>query len=220
MTTRSLSLALLVAFAILVFFGYSANRKLPELKPTPAMLGEVRTERTSRSPKRFPAVSEMVLAGVRQPQRWSTIVIHHSGTVSGSAGAFDRYHRQMGDANGIKYHFVIGNGQGMPDGSIEATDRWRRQIDAAHLYLPQNAPESIAICLVGNFQESKPTEQQSVSTVKLCYVLMQRFDIPAERVFAHREVDVNKTVCPGQRFSIDVLREALLVLSRQDAHTN
>ncbi|HHT9113865.1 MAG TPA: hypothetical protein ACFYD0_11140, partial [Candidatus Wunengus sp. YC65] len=51
---------------------------------------------------------------------WRYIVVHHSATSSGNAAEFDKYHRRKkGWENGLGYHFVIGNGNGTPDGKIE-----------------------------------------------------------------------------------------------------
>ncbi len=51
---------------------------------------------------------------------WRYIVIHHSATNNGSAKIFDRYHREeKGLADGLAYHFVIGNGTASKDGLVE-----------------------------------------------------------------------------------------------------
>src|SRR5437870_125474 len=60
---------------------------------------------------------------------WKNIVLHHSATASGTVEGIDREHRQRKDAagqpwQGIGYHFVIGNSQGMADGLVQPTFRW------------------------------------------------------------------------------------------------
>ncbi|MEO8353486.1 MAG: hypothetical protein ABI680_17290, partial [Chthoniobacteraceae bacterium] len=67
--------------------------------------------------------------------RWRYIVVHNSGTRQGSAKAFDHYHRNVRRmANGMAYHFVIGNGTSTGDGQIEVGGRWRRQINGGHVH--------------------------------------------------------------------------------------
>src|SRR4030042_5047286 len=81
--------------------------------------------------------------------RWHTIVVHHSGTVQGSAAAFDAYHRQRG-WDGLGYHFVIGNGTLSSDGCIETGYRWWEQRDGAHA--KEHNKKTVGICLVGDFK--------------------------------------------------------------------
>ena len=65
----------------------------------------------------------------------------------------DRYHQQhFGDPLGAEYHFVIHNGKKQPIGLIEAA-HWRYQEYAAHLFHPERAPYSCAICLIGDFEK-------------------------------------------------------------------
>ena len=49
--------------------------------------------------------------------------------------------------NGLAYHFVIGNGDGMPDGEIEPTFRWREQIQGAHAGAGEYNEQGIGIAL-------------------------------------------------------------------------
>src|SRR5690606_9137949 len=52
-------------------------------------------------------------------RRWKYIVIHHSGVNTGSVKSTDRYHREERHMEqGMAYHFLIGNGNGMRDGEI------------------------------------------------------------------------------------------------------
>ena len=214
MFCRSVSVGVLVAICLFVLFGSPSHPKVATSGSGGPLLAETRSTVKATLPRRYPELAHDVLFGIDSVRKWKTIVIHHSATTAGSAAAFDRYHRQtLGDPDGIKYHFVIGNGNGSPDGLIEVTDRWRTQKDAAHLYHPENAPDSIAICLVGNFEESRPTSAQIDAADKLAYVLMRRFDIPLSRVLTHRMVDEDATVCPGRYFPIDTMIQTLANLS-------
>lgn len=135
-----------------------------------------------------------------------SIVLHHSATHGGSAAAFERDHRTR--LGGLAYHFVIGNGSGRPDGTVETGYRWRDQLTAPHTKNAEANRESIAICLVGDFQARGPTDRQVQSLMDLLDRLCRDYRIPADRVRSHREVDA-ETLCPGKGLKMDDLRSAL-----------
>ena len=105
---------------------------------------------------------------------WKYIVIHHSGTDAGSADSFHRYHEKMG-YGGLCYHFVIGNGNGTPDGKVETGFRWKEQVIGTHVDVNSwyHNIFGIGICLVGNFNKDRPTKKQMESLKKLVQKLMQ-----------------------------------------------
>lgn len=109
------------------------------------------------------------------PGKWRYIVIHHSATRNGSAKSMENYHRfKRRMENGLAYHFVIGNGLGMRDGEIAIGNRWKRQIKGGHLASNALNEKSIGICLVGNFENSRPTTQQMKSLYALVTYLQAR----------------------------------------------
>ena len=66
---------------------------------------------------------------------WKYVVIHHTASEKGSVESINEEHQQKKDKNGnawlgIGYHFLIGNGHGMPDGEIDA---WRGLVDLNRL---------------------------------------------------------------------------------------
>jgi len=134
--------------------------------------------------------------------QWRYIVIHHSGTDSGNAVAFDRYHREVkGWQNGLAYHFVIGNGNGSGDGKLEIGKRWIEQQPGAHSGDSSVNKVGIGICLVGDFTKSKPTGRQLRRLGDLLVLLCSTYDIPPERVLRH--ADIAQTKCPGPNFHHD-----------------
>lgn len=138
---------------------------------------------------------------------WRWIVIHHSASPTGSVAAFDRAHRQKGwDECG--YHFVIGNGTISGDGEVEVGPRWPKQKWGAHAKTADNRYNEygIGICLVGNFDVSRPTARQQQSLARLVAYLMSTYNIPPERVLGHR--DTKPTECPGRNMNIAVVRRA------------
>ncbi len=140
------------------------------------------------------------------PRQWTHIVLHHTATESADVETIDDNHRQrVDDAGrpwlGIGYHFVIGNGQGMPDGLIEPTFRWQQQLHGAHAGTRLHNDSGIGICLVGDFNEHEATEQQRVALKRLVSALVTTFDIQAADIVPHR--DVRPTTCPGHLFPLD-----------------
>ena len=141
---------------------------------------------------------------VKHARQWRYIVIHHSATVGGNAEMFDRLHRgpQFG-FDELGYHFLITNGDGGPDGAVEAGSRWHKQKWGAHCGgTPGNEYNNygIGICLVGDFSRRMPTGAQVASLRKLVLELMAAYNVPAENVIAHREAPTASTECPGDVF--------------------
>ena len=141
-----------------------------------------------------------------QEGRWRGIVIHHSGSNRGSAESLGRLHQSQG-YGGLGYHFVIGNGDGAHDGEVQAGYRWARQLDGI------DTRDAIAICLIGNGDQTQPSRTQINQLVKLVTQLQRRFQIPAERVYLYR--DLVPTTSPGLRFPTVQFRNQLLDLDLQ-----
>lgn len=138
--------------------------------------------------------------------KWKYIVVHHSASKSGSLQGMDMYHRQKRKMeNGLAYHFVIGNGNGMPDGKIEVGNRWKRQIKGGHLASDDLNHVSIGICLVGNFEVDRPTAAQMKSLYALVSYLSRRCNIPKSAVRTHKQINTKPTACPGKRFPTETL---------------
>jgi hypothetical protein len=141
------------------------------------------------------------------PRDWKHIVIHHTATGTGSVESIHAAHLKNKDKSGnpwlgIGYHFVIGNGEGMADGAIEPTFRWRTQIQGAHAGSANKDfnERGIGICLVGNFEKSPPTPAQKRSVKLLVQTLRQEYRIPATEVVGHKDIRASSTECPGKLF--------------------
>jgi hypothetical protein len=136
---------------------------------------------------------------------WTWIVIHHSDSAYGSAAIIDQWHRARG-FDELGYHFVIGNGTNSGDGQIEVGPRWPIQKWGAHDNALDNRynTNGIGICLVGNFNDTRPTPKQLHSLIRLVVYLMRTYDIPADRVLGHGETKV--TQCPGRYLNVASIR--------------
>lgn len=156
------------------------------------------------------AMVKELLAGARDGWRpWQWIVVHHTAAEHASLEGIDRYHRNhFGDPLGAEYHFVINNGKRKAMGLVEPA-RWRYQELAAHLFHPERAPESLAICLIGNFEERPVPEEMTDALATLIRSLMGALSIPSSKVTSHRAVDGRLTQCPGKHFDLADLKSRL-----------
>lgn len=142
--------------------------------------------------------------------RWQSIVIHHSGSPAGDPQSLHKRHVADG-LEGLGYHFVLGNGNGMADGVINVSQRWDEQTAGQHA-IGRNAAwlneHAIGICLIGNGDGRAFTEVQLRRLVQLVQALQREFDIPASRVYLHR--DVAEVKSPGRYFPEASFREQLV----------
>lgn len=187
---------------------------LPPVRPTPEPLTALRLDKSAWVPP----------GGIKD--RWRAIVVHHSTSAKDTPRSMDDYHRRVRRwENGLGYHFVIGNGVNYPDGAVYVGDRWKRQIQGAHCgtktpgrffgnWYPSNYfnDHGIGICLVGNFNDSRPTPRQVAALRELCAFLSERTGIPASRVYGHGHI-THRTECPGRNLSLTALRRALSPMS-------
>jgi hypothetical protein len=144
-----------------------------------------------------------------QPNRWTSIVIHHSGSTVGSPATIEAQHLAM-NLKGLGYHFVIGNGRGTPDGQIHVGYRWLDQLPGAHVGGPSAEVlnrEAIGICLVGNGDRAEFTDAQITRLLDLTTALASELNIPADRIYLHS--DVARTSNPGRLFPGAAFREQI-----------
>ncbi len=134
---------------------------------------------------------------------WKYIIVHHSATAVGSAKAFHKYHTDQG-YGGLCYHFVIGNGKGAPDGSIEKGFRWKEQISGTHVDVNSwyHNIFGIGICLVGNFDKEKPTTKQALSLSKLINTLRKKYNIPKDNIMGHGQVPFGEMDWDAERINV------------------
>lgn len=136
-------------------------------------------------------------------KEWRYIVLHHTASTSGNVASIHAEHQKRKDSDGnpwrgIGYHFVIGNGDGMGDGAIEPTFRWRDQSSGAHAGVGLYNDYGIGICLIGNFEETPPTPRQIAAVKQLVAALKGTCGIETGGVIRHG--NVKATECPGKLF--------------------
>jgi LysM repeat protein len=130
--------------------------------------------------------------------KWKYIVAHHSATPYGNASSYDKVDRNHGMENGLAYHFVIGSGRDSGDGEIEIGSRWTKQLHGGHVSKWSYNNHGIGICLVGNFEKTKPTGRQMAAFTELVDYLGNGLLGGSYKFMVHKEV--NATLCPGRNF--------------------
>ena len=144
------------------------------------------------------------------------IILHHSAVIPGDesvpsdTGEIDHFHRArgfdircQGHEYHVAYHFLI-----LPDGNVKSGRPERCQGAHAKGY---NA--YLGIALVGDFSSTDnpdgskgppvPTGAQMRALTQLCRKLMEKYNIPLQRIMRHQ--DVARTRCPGDRFPFATL---------------
>jgi len=186
----------------------------------PALTASKRVKRASLSERLRPFVDDSSANELVYPNKadrpWRYIVLHHSAGASGNYDQIDGEHRKILGFDGCGYHFVIGNGTGSGDGQIEVAQRWTNQKQGVHC---RNARThdvdeyGIGICLVGDFDQQRPTPRQVAAAQALIAYLSQRYAIAPSRVETHAHLAATKTVCPGKYFPnetiLPVTRDAM-----------
>ena len=183
----------------------------------PAIRTARRTPSPSEAPARNPAHTALPRSIQRaidkapvRPGRWQYIVIHHSGVDTGTFKAMDQYHREVRHMeNGLAYDFVIGNGNGMGDGEIAVSRRWTQQLDGGHLASEAQNKVALGICLVGNFDERRPTPRELDGLRALVEALMVRCKLTPRAVKTHQQINIVHTRCPGTKFPTQSFLDSL-----------
>ncbi len=144
-------------------------------------------------------------------QRWTGIVIHHLGEPFGTPESIHRQHLSWG-YQGLGYHFLLGNGNGLGNGEIHVGYRWVEQLPGAHVVGEAGRvhnEHSIGICLIGDGDRHGFSERQLKHLTRLVQRLQQEFGIPADAVHLHSEL-ASDLSSPGRLFSKANFRSQLL----------
>jgi N-acetyl-anhydromuramyl-L-alanine amidase AmpD len=125
---------------------------------------------------------------LRSRTQTRSIVIHHSASPDVSAADIHRWHLEKG-WSGIGYHYVI-----RKDGTIE--EGRPLEMQGAHAG-PKVNPDSIGICLSGNFMQYPPADKQMASLLRLVFWLRNYY---RSQLTLLRHKDLMPTKCPGDFF--------------------
>lgn len=121
-----------------------------------------------------------------RPARWRHIVIHAAPSARKDAAR--------------RCHFVISS-----DGQLDATARWKRQIQgqAVSAVAKSFNTETISICLVGDFSQRPPPHVQFQALVALTRLLQDEpFNIGPGHVYLRSDLDALSD-SPGLAFPVE-----------------
>lgn len=135
--------------------------------------------------------------------RWKYIYIHQSRTLTGNATS-------LAQNNALNDHFVIGNGDGCMDGEIQITQHWNQQnsITTPPAGVSQINPACISICLVGDFDQTRPTPTQQRRLAQLVGALQSHLRIPASHVLLFDQPGTPAGI--GRSFPVASFRNQIL----------
>ena len=129
------------------------------------------------------------------------IVLHHSASADhGTLKNFDdikRWHTQNNGWRDIGYNWVVER----VSGKLAALPGRSEGDTGAHC--PGRNTDGIGICMVGNFQETVPSEELYLFVADLCKQIMTRH--PIQEIGGHR--DYAATACPGHNFDVEKVRQ-------------
>jgi hypothetical protein len=84
----------------------------------------------------------------------------------------DDWHRKRW-VTGLGYHFIVGNGHGIPDGYVAIGRPMKYQ--GAHV--KRHNHDSVGILVMGNLVEHEPTDAQIAGVASICATLCFVFDL-------------------------------------------
>ena len=135
----------------------------------------------------------------------NSLIIHHSATPTGCSMVFRAFHRAINGWIDIGYHFVIGNGSLSEDGEVEeGRPQW-----AVGAHAREHNEDTIGICLVGDFNDTYPTEDQMKSLGMLLKRLLSEYDLSSSSIILHRDLSGCKTVCPGKNLTRELIIKSI-----------
>lgn len=110
------------------------------------------------------------------------VAIHHSLTDnipgSGDVEAFARYHVNDLDWPGIGYHYVID-----ADGTIYKC----HSADTKSYHVGNHNQFALGVCLVGDFSNYSPSDEQYKATIGLVKQLVNAYGIEDDKILGHSE---------------------------------
>lgn len=166
---------------------------------------------TKLAPVQERPTQDVIVESISTETVWDSIVISHLGQPAGTAKEVDRLHKNAG-LRGLGYHFLIGNGNGFGDGDVHVGYRWLDQVPGAR---PVGVDTSvwnngtITICLVGDGNRRRFTEQQMVHLAHLVQRLQDQLSIPRQNVLLAQDIQ-GGTDSPGSFFAEAEFRGQLL----------
>ncbi len=134
------------------------------------------------------------------------VVVHCSDSTWGDAAIIDQWHKER-KWKGIGYHGVILNGRRTSHGEYNPAEdgllESGRALDEIGAHCKGYNSRSVGICLIG---KEDFTEAQMNGLIQNLANLLRHFNLDANAVYGHYELDDHKT-CPN--LDMDEIRDRL-----------
>ena len=154
--------------------------------------------------------------------RPTCITIHHEGDMAEHTSVqcvalhledVRKVHTKDRGFGDIGYHFLI-------DYNGEIWEGRPLNLQGAHAGNDAANAGNIGICLLGDFNQQKPTAAQKAALQQITWQLMAQYGIATNRVYTHQEVKrkfgLSPTDCPGTALQayVDAMRNSWRTASR------
>ena len=128
------------------------------------------------------------------------IAVHHSQRKIDSVKRIRDLHIKINKWEDIGYHYLIDKKDKIHVGRSE-------KFIGAHVF--GHNKNSVGICLIGNFDEEKPTKAQIRTLIKFLKNKIKKFKIPIKNILGHREFSGVTKTCPGKFVDMGKIREII-----------
>lgn len=131
------------------------------------------------------------------------IVLHHTGRNNDFPGFIRLRHRFLRGWDDIGYHFLIGNDRPFTlDGKLY---RGRNEhLQGAHARGHNH--NTLAVCLIGNFDIVSPTTRQMATLFRFLDSKMSQYELTENDIIGHDELPGVTKSCPGEYLDMDFVR--------------
>ena len=129
-----------------------------------------------------PVKKAIISRAAQSTERWSRIEVYYSGTKEGNIEQL----ASLGGLSGpddINCHFVICNGHGGGDGTIQTTEKWQQQRSIIPSRTWYGNPKTIRICIIADIRAARPTNSQIKWGKALLEGLCKKFSISVESIY-------------------------------------
>lgn len=122
-----------------------------------------------------------------QPGKWNRIVLIDTNSSFTDANSLNKRAVELGEPDGVGFHFVIGNGKGLDDGRAYACKFWGEQRAASSVYGKDLSDgKTIVVAIAGNTDRDRVTAAQSERIRTHIVELMRKYGIRPESVDVSR----------------------------------
>lgn len=117
---------------------------------------------------------------------WTAVWFTDKGTTAKRLDQIRRNHVDRGWGD-IGYHYIV-------DRAGRVWEGRSTRYQGAHV--KEQNEHNVGVLVLGNFNVQQPSEAQMRALVQTLRGLMRAYNVPASRVYTHREL--NSSTCPGR----------------------